>query len=233
MADKGAVEVEAPEDLYVLPLDNFTAARDSLARRLKSEGDDDGARAVASLRKPSVAAWALNRVARDDPDAIEKLVQRHRKLRNAGSREAVEDASRQRREMVATLTDQAMDALGSGSQQTRDRINRTLLAVATDTEGESALVAGTLVRELEPTGVGWGEIALPTPPPPDPAVEAKRVVDEARTRSKQAEREAESAEADVETAKERLAQARDRAKRARKAAREAAEDLRRAEEAAR
>ncbi len=232
MSEESAPEVAQPADLYVLPLDRFTAARDSLARRLKTDGDEEGSRRVAAMRKPSVAAWALNRAAREDPRAVSRLIESHRKLREADSREAVEDASRSRRESVASLTDTAMAGLATGSQQTRDRITRTLLAVATDPEGEADLEAGTLVRELEPTGVGWGEMELPPPPPPDPAVEARRFVEEARTRADRLQREAESAENDAERAKEALAQARDRAKQARAAAGKAAEELRLAEEAA-
>lgn len=232
MSDEAGLEVMQPADLYELPLDRFTAARDSLARRLKADGDEEGSRRVAAMRKPSVAAWALNRVAREDPGAVARLIESHRKLREAGSREAVEDASLLRRQTVASLTDAAMAGLGTGSQQTRDRINRTLLAVATDQEGESDLQAGTLVRELEPTGVGWGEMELRPPPPPDPAVEARRLVEEARARTERLEIEAESADQELERAKEALARARDRAKKARSAARKAADELRRAEEAA-
>jgi hypothetical protein len=228
--DEGGLEVMSPTDLYVLPLERFTAARDRLARRLKADGDEEGARQVAAMRKPSVAAWALNRVARDDPDAVERLIQSHRMIRKADSRGALEDASRLRREMVSSLTDQAMAVLGSGSQQTRDRINRTLLAVATDTDGETGLQAGTLTRELEPTGVGWGEVDLPSPPPPDPAEEARRLVGEIRARAEKLARESDAAEQDVERNKENLALARDRAKKARAAARKAADELRRAEE---
>jgi hypothetical protein len=230
MSDETSLEVLKSADLFALPLDQFTAARDSLSRRLKAEGDEEGARQVSAMRKPSVAAWALNRVARDDPEAVAGLLDSHRKLREAGSRQEVEEASRQRRELVARLTDEAMSGLGSSSLQTRDRINRTLLAVATDQEGEANLEAGTLVRELEPTGVGWGEIDLPPPPPPDPAEEARRLVEEAKLRATKLESEAEAAEEEVERVKETLAQAKDRAKKARTAARKAAEELRRAEE---
>jgi hypothetical protein len=231
MSDEAALEVMKSEDLYALPLDRFTAARDSLSRRLKAEGDEEGARQVSAMRKPSVAAWALNQVAREDPEAVAGLVESHRKLREAGSRQEVEEASRQRRELVARLTDEAMAGLGSSSLQTRDRVNRTLLAVATDQEGEANLEAGTLVRELEPTGVGWGEIDLPPPPPPDPAEEARRLVEEANIRFAKLESEAEAAEQEVERLKEALAQAKDRSKKARAAARKAGEELRRAEEA--
>jgi DNA repair exonuclease SbcCD ATPase subunit len=231
MSDGGGLEVMKSDDLYALPLDRFTAARDSLSRRLKAEGDEEGARQVSAMRKPSVAAWALNQVAREDPEAVAGLVESHRRLREAGSRQEVEEASRQRRELVARLTDEAMAGLGSSSLQTRDRVNRTLLAVATDQEGESNLEAGTLVRELEPTGIGWGEIDLPPPPPPDPAEEARRLVEEANTRVAKLESEAESAEQEVERLKEAMAQAKDRSKKARAAARKAAEELRRAQEA--
>jgi hypothetical protein len=233
MAEKAGVVVLEWEDLYVLPLDQFTQARDDLARRLKSDGEDDEAKRVAKLRKPSVAALALNRVAREDPKAVARLLESHRMLREADTREALEEASRQRREMVSTLTDAAVAELDTGSQQTRDRINRTLLAVATDTGGEADLQAGTLVRELEPTGVGWGEIELPPPPPPDPVEEANRLVEEARKTADQLETKAEAAEQDLERAKDALAAARDRAKKARAAATKAAKELSKAEEAAR
>jgi hypothetical protein len=231
MSDAAGLEVMKAADLFALPLDRFTEARDNLSRRLKAEGDEEGARQVSAMRKPSVAAWALNRVAREDPEAVAGLLESHRKLREAGSRQEVEEASRQRRELVARLTDEAMSGLDSSSLQTRDRINRTLLAVATDQEGEANLEAGTLVRELEPTGGGWGEIDLPPPPRPDPAEEARRLVEEANVRATKLESEAEAAEQEVERVKETLAQAKDRAKKARAAARKAAEELRRAEEA--
>jgi hypothetical protein len=231
MSDAAGLEVMKAADLFALPLDRFTEARDNLSRRLKAEGDEEGARQVSAMRKPSVAAWALNRVAREDPEAVAGLLESHRKLREAGSRQQVEEASRQRRELVARLTDEAMSGLDSRSLQTRDRINRTLLAVATDQEGEASLEAGTLVRELEPTGGGWGEIDLPPPLPPDPAEEARRLVEEANVRATKLESEAEAAEQEVERVKETLAQAKDRAKKARAAARKAAEELRRTEEA--
>jgi hypothetical protein len=232
VADAAAVEVLKWEDLYVLPLDQFTVARDDLARRLKVDGKEDEAKRVAKLRKPSVAARALNRVARDDPKAVARLLESHRRLREAGSREALEDASRLRREMVATLTDAAMSGLETGSQQTRDRINRTLLAVATDAGGEADLQAGTLVRELEPTGVGWGDLGIPPPPPPDPAEEANRLLAAARELAVQTQERSDAADAEVERAKAALAAAKDRAKQAKSEARKASEQLRKAEETA-
>src|SRR5438128_1632089 len=50
--------------LYGLSLGEFTAERDALARRLRKEGDREGADAVKRLAKPSAAAWLVNQLAR-------------------------------------------------------------------------------------------------------------------------------------------------------------------------
>jgi hypothetical protein len=42
--------------LYRLPLGEFVAARDQLARQLRAAGDRDAARQVARLRRPSISA---------------------------------------------------------------------------------------------------------------------------------------------------------------------------------
>ena len=48
---------------------------DQLARELHADGDKDGAKAVKGLRRPSIPVWALNQVARQQPDVVEALVQ--------------------------------------------------------------------------------------------------------------------------------------------------------------
>ncbi|HEX6580351.1 MAG TPA: hypothetical protein VF195_05715, partial [Actinomycetota bacterium] len=58
------------DELYGLPLERFTAERDALAKELASAGDRDGAARVKALRKPVVAAWAVNLLAREDPDGV-------------------------------------------------------------------------------------------------------------------------------------------------------------------
>ena len=50
------------DQLYGLPLEEFTKARDAEARRLRAEGDKDAAAAVKALEKPTKAAWAINQV---------------------------------------------------------------------------------------------------------------------------------------------------------------------------
>jgi hypothetical protein len=47
------------DDLYKLPLSEFTSARNALAKTL---GKDDGAKIVKALEKPTVVPWAVNQV---------------------------------------------------------------------------------------------------------------------------------------------------------------------------
>ena len=59
-----------PDDLYGLPLDRFVAERGALAKALRADGRRDEASRVAALRKPSVAAWAVNQLARTQRPAM-------------------------------------------------------------------------------------------------------------------------------------------------------------------
>ena len=60
--------------LYGLPLAEFTPERDALARRLRAEGDTQRAAEVAALKKPVLAAWAVNRLVRAQRKDIDALV---------------------------------------------------------------------------------------------------------------------------------------------------------------
>ncbi|HEX3833732.1 MAG TPA: hypothetical protein VHW04_17265, partial [Solirubrobacteraceae bacterium] len=53
------------EELYALPLERFVPERNALAQELRTAERRDEAAAVAALRKPSVAARAVNRLARE------------------------------------------------------------------------------------------------------------------------------------------------------------------------
>jgi hypothetical protein len=226
-------EIVEAADLFSLPLDQFTAARDGLVRRLRADGDEEEAKRVGKLRKPSVAAWALNQAARRHAKTVDQLLASHQQLRSAGSRESLEKASHLRRATVTELTELAMAELGGGSAQTRDRINRTLLAVATDPQGETDLEAGILVRELEPSGIGWGDTELPSPPAPDPGQEAALAAEKARDLARKLDAEAVAADEQLEAAKQTVTEARSRAKSARAAAVKAAKAAEAAEESAR
>jgi hypothetical protein len=164
----------APEDLYGLPLEEFTPARDALAKELKAAGRKDEAAEVKSLRKPSLAAWALNRVAREHAAVIEELRSAGAELRDAQHEAMSGDAGRLR-EASRTLADEvdrvaglAADVLraagrpASAAQQ--EKIVATLRTAAVDDDAGDALARGVLVEELESTGfsllgVGSGDLS--------------------------------------------------------------------------
>jgi hypothetical protein len=60
--------------LYRLPVQEFVAARDQLARRLRAAGQRQAAHRVAALRRPPVSAWAANQLAQAAPNAMAELL---------------------------------------------------------------------------------------------------------------------------------------------------------------
>src|SRR5438128_685335 len=104
-------ELESELDrLYGLPLDEFTAARNELVTRLRKAGQGDAAESVRAFRKPSVAVWAVNQLARRHADDVHELVTAGEQLRNAqatamrgegAAAEAEEKAHRARAEAAA------------------------------------------------------------------------------------------------------------------------------------
>ena len=75
-----ASEDEA-DALYGLELSEFTPARTELVKRLKTDGERERAAEVGKLRKPTVAAWVVNHVARDAPDDVAALLEKGEALR--------------------------------------------------------------------------------------------------------------------------------------------------------
>jgi hypothetical protein len=80
IVENGAVSIEERiDELYQLPLAEFTAARNALAKSL-SGGD---ARRVRQLGKPTVVPWAVNQVYWRAPAVYEKLLKSGKTLRDA------------------------------------------------------------------------------------------------------------------------------------------------------
>lgn len=232
--DVPAPDVTDPADLYSLPLDRFTASRDLLARWLRSQGRDDEATTVAKLRKPSLAAWGLNRASRSNPDLVERLRESHRQLRAAETTQAMSSASEMRHQAVSALVEAAVTEIRAAGRpdtsQTRDRITSTVLAVATDPEAEVALEEGRLIRELEPSGAGWGEMGL-TSAPAEPRGDTVDAAERAHARADRLSQEAAAAERRLEIAERAVEEARRRAVAARTLADEASREAIEAEKA--
>jgi hypothetical protein len=154
-------------DLYQLPREEFTAARNEMAAEQKKSGDADEAAATKKLAKPSNAAWLVNRAAAEDPAAAESLLDAGASLRDAyessGSetgRDALRGAIEAERHAVENLMRSAADLaiesrIGGGAL---DKVRETLHALSSDAELRDAFEAGTVAKERTASGIG-GTIA--------------------------------------------------------------------------
>jgi hypothetical protein len=241
--------------LYGLPLAEFTAERDALAKRLRQEGDRDAAQEVKALRKPSVTAWALNQLSRHAADDLNRLLQAGERLRDAQARlieggdpGSLREAGAEERELVDRLTsagEAMLEAAGHpASPATSTRLRATLHAAAGNDEARGLLAAGRLVQDYEFSDLGLGALNAVSPSPtkvtqkarPRPErqdAERKDRLDAERKDRQDAERkdrqDAERRDEKAEQIRQRLAEA----TRAQTAARDAAKQAERKVEQAR
>lgn len=222
------------DDLYGLPLDGFVAERGRLAKALRAEGRRDEAAAMAALRKPSVAAWAVNQLFRTQGAGVDELLAAGDGLREAqsallGGRAGGRDlrsAMQRERAAVDTLVGAARGLLSSEGHELSpaivERVADTLHAAALSDEARDAIGEGRLERELRHAGLGVDGVA---PPVGKPAARPKRTESAKRAGDTNRAERAERSE-DAKRAERRRAEAR-------KAARSAEADARRRAERAR
>jgi hypothetical protein len=151
-----------PDDLFELEPEEFTAARNALAKRLRSEGDQDTAAQVAALRRPPVSAWALNQIARRDPSAIEDALAASAALDAAlrSSDGSARDAQSAFREAAGRLVTAALDVVTSSGRRVTTavqmEVQATVQAAAVHPELATALRAGVLVDDETAPGFEVG-----------------------------------------------------------------------------
>jgi hypothetical protein len=215
------------DELYGAPPDEFIPRRDARAKELR-KSDRAAADAVKKLRKPSVAAAAVNRLAREASDDVEALLGAGEALRQAqfggGDRDAIRDASHDEREAVERLVGKA----GKLSPSVLEEVRETLRAAATDEEARELIRRGILTESRRPTGLGGFGVAAaaeaPAAPPKRKAKPSKAKA--ARGEPKdgpdtKAEDDAERRRAEREAEAQRKREAKERVKAARAALREA------------
>jgi len=215
------VDVPPGDELFDLEPAAFVAARDRLAEQFKAAGDAEAAAAVKALRRPSVGAWAVNQVARRQPELVAGVVDAGRALAaalDAGDRDGLRGATTARRDAVRTATRAAVELAGDTH---RDEIVATFDAVVSDEGAAAEVTAGRLIRGLRPSAVfsPLGDVVLDPldphrggdAPPSAPAVDpAARAAAEARFDAAEravhdAHRAVADAEAELDAARAELA----------------------------
>lgn len=167
---------EELDRLYALPPSEFTAARQALAKAYRDAGDREAAEEVKQARKPTLAAWTVNQLARREREKVRSLLDAGERLRAAqqktlrgrSSSDDLRQASDAERDALRELLKAAESLLGSSgelpSQATLQQVERTLHAAAREESAAELLRSGRLTRELDPTGFGSFTAAdLPAP----------------------------------------------------------------------
>ncbi len=173
-----AVFDAARAELYAADYDDFTPTRVGLAAAAKKAGAADVAKRITALRKPTRAAWTLNRLARSAGADLVELFELGDALRGAQTSldgPALRALSAQRRQVVDALVDQALHTTGQAgaAQGLRAELRSTLEAALVDLDVRADVRAGVLVRAAQFVGFGGSALSLvpdqsPRAPSPNP-----------------------------------------------------------------
>jgi hypothetical protein len=161
--------LDIADDLYGLPLADFTPARDAKAKELKGT---DLTAPVKALKKPTLSAWVVNMLVRHETEQVDQVLAVGAALRDAAESldgKELRELTKQRRQLTAAVTSRARGVAGSlgtkVTQSVADQVEATLTAAMLDPDCAKALRSGLLVTHLSATGVGesaaGAAVALP------------------------------------------------------------------------
>lgn len=165
--------------IYQVPLGEFTAARDELAKRLRDEGEREQADEVKKLRKPTAAVWLVNRLSSERELDVQRLAKAGEALGKAqagglSSEEfaSARDEEQRSLERLYQAAGELAEREGVGAPSV-ERATQTLRAASLTDEGRKLLKQGRLTEELQAPGF---EALTGVPPiaPRRPAQKGKR-----------------------------------------------------------
>ena len=216
------------DQLFHGPLEEFTPARNELAKSLRSDGAAEAAGWVKELKKPSRAAWLVNQLSVRKPKDVQQLLAAGRELRAAQEDMLSGSADRDKLRKAAASEQKAIESLlgtaeaigrehGVGAQMLT-KVEDTLRAASADPEVAEAIEKGRLLREQRASGIGLVGALAASPPPrrgkKDREADDRREREQRARRRKEAERKLATAEkklereqAKLDTAREKVADA--------------------------
>jgi hypothetical protein len=156
----------AVEELYAESPARFTARRSELAAQAKEAGDKDLAAAVTALRKPTVAAWAVNhfvRTCRDELDELRSFAELLREAQRTLDADQLRLLGRERSRRVDAVAERvAQEAAAAGQRMGASvaaEVRDTLTALIADEDAEATVLTGALVKALSYSGFGSVDLA--------------------------------------------------------------------------
>ena len=148
--------------LFMLPLTEFTAARNALASQLKKSGRSNEAEFVKTLAKPPLSAWAVNQLYWRHRDAFNRLLDSGERFRqaqsSAGARKVADmraalDVRRESLSELSNLAEELMrDAGHNPTQEFTRRIATTLEAMSAYASQPDGPKPGRLTQDVDPPG---------------------------------------------------------------------------------
>lgn len=170
------------DTLYWAPPNEFTAERTKLAKTAKGRGDAAAAKEISAARRPTTAAWVVNRLVIGQREAKARLAELGDSLRAAHAAMdgvQIRDLSARQHALINELTRAAFDAaeLRNPSAAVRDDVAGTLQAAIADPDVAARL--GRLTKAEQWSGFGdFGDVTAvskparndrpPAPPKPKP-----------------------------------------------------------------
>jgi len=146
----------------------FVAERTRLAAAAAEHGGKEDAAAVRALRKPSVAAWALNVLAARRPELLDDLAQLGSALgsaQQAGDAAALRTLGGERRALVAGVVEatiaEAAEVDAPLSSGVVEAVRQSVQAASADADVAAQLASGLLTDALTSSGAGWGGAVAP------------------------------------------------------------------------
>ncbi|WP_020387789.1 hypothetical protein [Kribbella catacumbae] len=152
---------EAADALYAAPSADFITRRNELAKELKAAGDQLGSTRLKALRKPTVAAWLTNLVARELPDDIDDLLALGDEFRTATADldgERLRELTPKRHKLLDQLTKSAAKLADREGQKVSadvgQKLRETLDAALVDPAAGVAVQEARLSSALRHVGFG-------------------------------------------------------------------------------
>jgi hypothetical protein len=199
------------DELYEVKQDEFTALRTKLAAAAKQRGDTETAKRISAARKPTTAAWVVNRLALRDRDIRTRLAGLGERLKDAHSAmdgDRIRALSAEQRRLVDDVARAAFEEaeLADPSAALRDDVTGTLQAAIADPDVASRL--GRLTKAEQWSGFGeFGDTTMVftqtrkaasrEKPAEEPKQDAKRDAERATARAALAAAERAKADADA------------------------------------
>ena len=152
------------DELFAAKPEDFTALRTKLAAAAKERGDADAAKRIAAARKPTTAAWVVNRLVLADKKVKERVDDLRERLRGAHAEmdgERIRGLSAEQRRLVDALAKAGFEeaSLPGPSAALRDDVVGTLQAAVADPDVAARL--GRLAKAERWAGFGeFGDTAM-------------------------------------------------------------------------